>query len=455
MPIVETVSAFLNRYCSVEEPLLLAFSGGPDSLCLFYSLLACQKIRPFVFHVAHVDHGWRPGSGREAEYLRQLASQHGIPFHLTTLQPDSMQGNLEAACRDARYRFFNALCQKYGFQAVMLGHQSDDQAETVLKRIFEGSYWRNLSGLKEETRRQGMRLLRPLLPFSKTEIYAFLNAYPFKGFEDPTNQDERFLRARMRQSMIPWLNEMFGKNVQNALIDLAHDMQDMNAYFDQRLTPLLSQVRRGPWGIYVDLSQMPMTSVEVKYLVRRLCEQEGFFLSRPQIEAAAQAFLIGKANQCFEMGKRRMWIDRKCLFLISSLDEVWKESCLIEPGMAYSKGKWQIESFLTKDHSVTHASSWKEALQGKIEIKLPVGNYVLQRSSSSSQAAYQGQISLNKWWGQHKVPAFLRQAFPVIWQGACVFREFLSGKSVCPALPDQTYLTLRLTYQSRQNDDHF
>src|SRR6476620_6970567 len=143
------VLSFLKRYGDLNRPMLLALSGGPDSLSLLHLLLNCQKKLQFTFGIAHIDHRWRSESKEEAESLRQLAETHQISFHLKVLDPSSFQGNLEENCRQKRLEFFRQLCHEYRYQAVLLGHHANDQAETVLKRLLEGSGWNGLAAMQE------------------------------------------------------------------------------------------------------------------------------------------------------------------------------------------------------------------------------------------------------------------------------------------------------------------
>src|SRR5262245_21228397 len=125
---------FLKRHLDASRPVLLAFSGGPDSLALLHLLLDYRQQHPLTLHLAHVDHGWRSGSAAEAAKLKLQAEALGLPFHSCRLSDEDRQGNLEAAGREARLRFFRQLSSQFDCQAVILGHQADDVAETCLKR---------------------------------------------------------------------------------------------------------------------------------------------------------------------------------------------------------------------------------------------------------------------------------------------------------------------------------
>lgn len=316
MTIFSHFQDFIKRFCSASSPLLLALSGGPDSLCLFYCLLMSRQREGIPFHVAHVDHGWRPESQDEANALKQLTVDHQVPFHLKTLDPQSLKGNLEAACREERYTFFAELSRQNNFQGVMTGHHQDDQAETVYKRIVEGAHWSRWVGLKPESWHSGVRLLRPFLTISKSEIQQFLSQRRIEAFEDPTNHHVQFLRARLRKTIFPWLNREFGKQVQKNLVHIGKEAEELNDYFERHLAHLMEDVKRGPEGVSLNLqNKLPASLIEIKYLIRLLCAREQFFLSREIIEQVAVALQVGKRHQLFMMGSRQIRVDRQCLFM--------------------------------------------------------------------------------------------------------------------------------------------
>ncbi len=450
MSISLRVESFLTAFCPSSSPLLLALSGGADSLCLFYCLLAYRERIGTSFHIAHVDHGWRSESQTEAEVLQKLALHYHVPFHLKTLNPSSLSGNLEAACRQERYAFFAALCQQYALQGVLTGHHQDDQAETVFKRVLEGSHWSKWEGLKAENWIQDVRVLRPLLEVSKKDIRLFLAKHAQQPFEDPTNQDERYLRARFRETIFPWLNQTFGKEVQKNFLLIREEAQELTDFFNLRLQPLLETPLKGPWGICLDLQKtLPATLLEIKYLLRLLVMQQGFFLSRPLIEQIAQALQQGQAHQLFVMGSHRLWVDRRRLFVLHPFS-TQEELPSIQVKAGYSRwGNWEInvtEEYVVQSPSI---SSWQEAWQGHMEGYFPLENYYTLGFLSNSEKSIH-LTPIKKRWSQAKVPAFLYSFFPLLWQNSAICGEFLTGKSSLSLKEKKSFWKINLNYIYRK-----
>lgn len=441
MSLFVRIEKFLLQFCSSSAPLLLALSGGPDSLYLFYALLYFRNKHKISFHIAHVDHRWRKESQNEADALQQLAQHYQVPFHLKVLKPALLTGNLESACREERYGFFAELTNEFRFQALLTGHHQNDQAETVFKRLLEGAHWSNWRGLQPECWIKGVRILRPLLKIEKKEIQQALQQQNILAFDDPSNRHIKFLRARLREIIFPRLDHEFGKEVQKSLAIIGQQAQELVDYFDEQLAPLIKQIKRGPFGALLDLQQsMPRSLVEIKYLLRIFCKQENFFLSREMIDQAAETLQLGKANHCFAMGSHQVWIDRKRIFITKPhLFDIKEDILPINLGKSVL-GNWRIQ--VSKELICEHKplSSWKDAWIGYLRGYLPIGNYMIGFKGSFENAM------IKKRWNHGKIPAFLYYFFPFIWDNKGICHEFLTGKSMIKIEKDAPCWKVELTY---------
>lgn len=437
MKLEKIIYDFLKTH--VDQPFLLALSGGPDSLCLYHLLLQAKVF----FGVAHVNHNWRKESCEEAAILQRMAQANGVPFHLKALNPIELQGNLEEACRNERLKFFGELCHAHGYQAVMLGHHADDHAETVLKRIFEGSDLTLLSGLQRVKRMENLTLWRPLLGIKKVEILAWLEAKSITPFEDKTNADERFLRGRMRAKIVPELARTFGKEIGTALCHLAEESQELQEHIAKIAEPYLATVERGPYGVLLDLREnFPKSFFELKSVVGALCRREGFSLSRHSLKSVCQLLMEGKANCRFHQDGNTFFVDRRCLFLLHALPEGEDSRQLLKEGESFW-GSWKIEVRSVQEYFLPQQTGWKAAWHGCVEVVVSHAKYELGQALMN--APYPGKSSISRWWNEHKVPNFLWRELPVLWQADRICGEFLSEKqqrSNCGP-----YLHIILSYQ--------
>lgn len=186
-----------------QDPLVLAVSGGGDSVAL--ALLVRRAGRRAV--VAHLDHALRPESGEDLAFVRALAERLGFPFHAERVEVAKVARergeNLEAVAREVRYAFLHRVAKRVGAKAILTAHTLDDQAETVLLQLLQGTA--RALGIRE---REGL-VVRPLLPFPREALRAYLRGLGEAWREDPTNQDPRLDRNYLRLMVFPLLLERF------------------------------------------------------------------------------------------------------------------------------------------------------------------------------------------------------------------------------------------------------
>ncbi|MCE5316521.1 MAG: tRNA lysidine(34) synthetase TilS [Parachlamydia sp.] len=426
----EVVAGFLHLHYDPSRPLLLALSGGPDSLALLHLLIEHRRLHPLSFGLAHVDHGWRPESGDEARLLQQMARALELPFHLKRLHPKEMQGNLEAACRDERLKFFKELCRLHNYQAVLLAHHADDQTETVLKRVLEGVSLPYLSSMRPVSVVYDVSIWRPLLHAQKSQIVSWLDSRGLKGFDDSTNLDPRFLRGKFRSRLLPLLAAEFGKEVGTSMERLADEALQLREYLDERIAPALAKMEESPSGLFLDLSlERPTHRYELRYLVRRFCEMANLTLSRDSLETAVRLILSNAADKQVETGQRLLKIDRGRLFVPST---TWRS---IQDRIPLAVGELQIGGWKVgvREFSAPPTQKcvlgWRDVWRGRAEAWIPVcEGEIYEVGGVELQASYRGYAAISKWWTNAKVPAFLRQGVPVIWRGDRVVHEFLTGR---------------------------
>ncbi len=215
-----------ERFCRLipEKPIVLGVSGGPDSICM----LDIMQKWEYPLVVAHLDHQIRPSSAREAEEVRRQVIRRGLPFYGAV---EDVIGHaaghnlsLEEAARKLRYRFLFETARMLHAQAVAVGHTADDQVETVLMHLLQGTGLRGLRGISRRTIinsfSREIPLVRPLLSIWRSEILAYCEANGLPTIHDPSNQDPAFTRNRIRQTLIPML-ETFNPRARAALWRMA------------------------------------------------------------------------------------------------------------------------------------------------------------------------------------------------------------------------------------------
>lgn len=201
-------------YFDQHQRVLVAVSGGLDSLTLLRTLYVSRETLGLDLGIAHVNHQQRPESAQEEAYLRQLAVELGLPIVVSYFSGAFS----ETRARAWRYDFFARVMAEQGYTALVTAHHRDDQVETIFHRILRGSRLRHLAGMKAVQPFAGGQLIRPFLSFSKADFPESVH------FEDLSNQEMTYARNRIRLSYLPQLRQENPKFDQH-LLDLATESQ--------------------------------------------------------------------------------------------------------------------------------------------------------------------------------------------------------------------------------------
>jgi tRNA(Ile)-lysidine synthase len=278
-------------------PVLVAVSGGPDSLALLDLLAASPAAAGFRLAVAHVDHGIHADSAAVAERVRAVAGRYGVPFHLRSrsLGPEAT----ETTARHHRYEALAQVAEETGAGLVFTGHHRDDQVETVLMRVLKGSGPAGLAGMAS---RRGI-LVRPLLPFSRAELAAHLEAGGLVAWDDPANRDPRHLRSWVRGSVLPSLRERI-PDVEQRLLALARQAARDRAAWDALISGLPAlDFREETAGVSVAAAPLSgYDSVVLRALLAALGRRIGMVVGPRRAGRVERLLSQGRSGAVAELG---------------------------------------------------------------------------------------------------------------------------------------------------------
>jgi len=241
------------------DRVLVAVSGGPDSLALLYALHELREEWGLHLEVAHLQHGIRGEEARQdARFVAAAAGQLGLPFHLQEIDLPELRaragkGNLEALARAQRYRFFAQIAQRRGLNLIATAHTQDDQAETMLMWLLRGAGRKGLGGISPLQARhssgddlpRGCAIVRPFLEISKAEILEFLRQRQIDYRVDATNRDTKLLRNWIRLELLPQLRQRIDGRVAARLAGQAAMLRDEQSVLDQMVQRELKKCRSG------------------------------------------------------------------------------------------------------------------------------------------------------------------------------------------------------------------
>ena len=184
-------------YFNQHKKILVAVSGGADSMSLLHFLYNHQKDLDIQLGIAHVNHKQRQESEHEEAYLRHWAEEHKVPFHYSAFSGKFS----ENAARTFRYEFFKQVMKAYDYSALVTAHHADDQAETIFMRLLRGSRLRHLTGISAIRPFGTGQIIRPFLHLTKAQLPVTFH------FEDRSNTSLAYLRNRIRLSYLPTLSQ--------------------------------------------------------------------------------------------------------------------------------------------------------------------------------------------------------------------------------------------------------
>ena len=188
---------FLNFVRNLQDKrVAVAVSGGVDSMCLMHWLTATNM----DIVALHVNHHLRDAADVEANHVVQECKKLGIECHVFDWNEHKPTTGLEAAARNARYKFMTDWCHENGVETLMIAHQADDQIETFLMNLGRGSGVVGLAGIQPTTYRDGIKIVRPLLNVFRRELVEYCDAHNIKYFQDEMNYDDKYTRVKIRQN---------------------------------------------------------------------------------------------------------------------------------------------------------------------------------------------------------------------------------------------------------------
>ena len=227
-----------------EAAVLVACSGGPDSLALLSATVFEGPRLGFRVIGVTVDHGLQEGSAEHAAHVVEQMAALGVDETASARVQVTGGRGPEAAAREARYAVLDQMAQHFGAVAVLLGHTRDDQAETVLLGLARGSGGRSLAGM----RRRFDHYRRPLLDVTRTDTVTACQVEGIEYWNDPHNIDPTYARVRVRRKVLPVLEDELGPVVTEALARTADQLRDDMELLDQ-LALSAYDVLRGDAGL--------------------------------------------------------------------------------------------------------------------------------------------------------------------------------------------------------------
>lgn len=253
---------------SGRERVLIALSGGPDSVCLLYILKNLNEGIRLDLHALYVNHGLRPEEAvREIEFCKNLCAMLNLPFLTKCIDvkfyAKEKKLNIQEAARELRYRVFEETARELDAQKIALGHTADDQAETLLMRLLRGTGPAGLSGIPPV---RG-KFIRPLIEVQRKEIEQYLGEERVDFIVDSSNLKRDYLRNEIRLSLMPRIKEI-NPNIIDTLSRTASIFREEERYFEILVAKALMKLMSRKTNSRIELFLSPLAAME-KIILRR------------------------------------------------------------------------------------------------------------------------------------------------------------------------------------------
>ena len=417
---------------SGEERVLVALSGGPDSVCLLHVLKNLKDEFRLDLHALYVDHGLRPDEAPgEIEFCEKLCKKLDLPFITKSIDVKSYAQekglNRQEAARELRYQVFEETALESNARKIALGHTADDQAETLLMRLFRGSGPTGLSGIPSV---RG-KFIRPLIEIERQQIEMYLQEEKIDFIVDSSNLREDYLRNKVRLSLIPMIKEV-NPNIIETLSRTAAILREEERYFGILVTKTLMRLMSRKTDSRIELFLSPLEAMEkviLRRTLRRAIEETRGLrgIDFIHIEDIIELIKKGKAGDRLYLPKGiRAIKDYSVLILTSELPVTLDTYTLEVPGELVLKeaGVFIKASFVEPSDFAEQSQGVREHAEFKTLAVLDVEKMIFplvvrprKRGDFFYPLGFGKKKKLQDFFVDEKVPRDERDAIPLIVSG--------------------------------------
>jgi len=409
------------------DRVIVAVSGGADSVCLLDVLHSLKGVLGIELVVAHFDHGLRPGEDEyETRFVKALATSFDCDFVTKKAGPALKLGSasLEEKARDARYQSLKKIKGQFSAQKIAMGHNLNDQAETVLMRLLRGSGPSGLSGIPPV---RNTHIIRPLIEVTRSEIESYLSKRGLSHITDSSNSETKYLRNEIRLHLLPQL-EKYQPKIVEILGRTAAIMREENTWLEAKATKWLKK-----WAEKGSNDEIVLPLLRFKglpeplqnHVIRQALKREGGSLRRislPNIDAIKRV-ATGRKPQA-EVTLPNMLVVKRVydrMIFSKSKPETPKRFCYIidKPGafdLETLGCTIQIEEVERKAMADLTTSAWTACLDADL-ITYPLTLRNFRPGDRVVPLGMTGHKKLKSLFIDMKIPSHVRARVPILTQG--------------------------------------
>ncbi len=406
--------------------MVIAVSGGADSMALLLALDEMRQEFRLGLSVAHLDHGLRPEGEEEASFVRKAAGRVGAAFfqgraNVRALRKEKRL-NLQEAAREARYTFLLETARKIEATKIALGHTADDQAESVLMRILRGAGTRGLSGIPPV--RDGV-FIRPLIETGRTEVESFLQEKGGTFLQDPSNISGRYLRNRIRRELIPFL-KTYNPRICHGLVQMADHFRGEEGFWrelvQEKFPSLVQNDEEGTLSLHVPPLASHALPLRLHCIRRAIEEVQGDLrrISLPHIMAVETLLKSKEPNGRVHLpqGLRVIRSYDRLIFSQSEEDSAPYELSVNGPGLVKIPeiGRTLRFELLSNEKGISLQNSPAMAMLDFDDLRFPLTLRSLRAGDRFQPLGMQGEKKIQDLFVDCKIPAAQRRRIPLLFR---------------------------------------
>lgn len=426
-PILEFQARFTafvkkNDLLPSVDAVVVGVSGGADSICLL-DLLRQTDVR---LHAVHVNYGFRGAeSDGDESLVRDLCARWDVPLKVhrahDAWRHDASSRSLQEAARDLRYEIMLDAARETGARTVAVAHHQDDQAETMLLRLFRGAGAHGLAAMRVQRRLSELvTLVRPLLYASRAEIdaYVALRELPFR--DDRSNRDDRFDRVRVRNIVLPAIRQAFGESAVRNIAEAADRMREI---VDDGIGPIIDADLAGIVDERIDcvhldlegLSRLPDGRRRL-VLLRALQRYLPGAPQRATVIERTEDLVTGPAGRRLALDSCTVWRDRSSIVLVPGRAEALEDMAVLpDRTNATSYGLLTVERVDPATVELSQNANTEIADGRILDRPLTLGRW--HPGERFQPLGFEGTKKISDFLTDAKVPTYLRRSTPVLRSG--------------------------------------
>lgn len=293
---MQEVINYLEKVIVEDDIIVIACSGGPDSMALLSLLCNLRKEKSFKIVCAHVNHNKREESEAEALMVKSFCEKNDVIFEYTKFE-DYDKGNFEAVARKKRYAFFEKVMKKYCSKKLFTAHHGDDLSETILMRIARGSTLKGYSGFSKYNNSEWYELYRPLIYVTKKELHEYVKNNNIPYAIDKSNLEDKYTRNRFRNRILPEL-KLEEPNIHKKFLNFSEKIEEAASYINEVVSEKISEEYRDNSLNLVKFNyEKPyIQKMIIKELLSRIYDDDVIYLKDNHIELIIKAINSHRPN---------------------------------------------------------------------------------------------------------------------------------------------------------------